>query len=94
MHEIGLGITGLNLRTGTARNPYATDHFCGGSSSGTAAVVAAGLCPIAVGEVTCGHGEGGEGAQPASVICQLLVVLHLAGSCLNHWPFRWHAIAP
>lgn len=38
LHEIGLGITGLNLRTGTALNPYNTAHFCGGSSSGSGAV--------------------------------------------------------
>jgi Asp-tRNA(Asn)/Glu-tRNA(Gln) amidotransferase A subunit family amidase len=49
MHEIGLGVTGLNPHHGTARNPYDTDRMTGGSSSGSAAAVAAGLCPIALG---------------------------------------------
>jgi Asp-tRNA(Asn)/Glu-tRNA(Gln) amidotransferase A subunit family amidase len=49
MHEIGLGVTGLNPHHGTARNPYETDRMTGGSSSGSAAAVAAGLCPIALG---------------------------------------------
>ncbi len=50
LHEIGMGVTGLNLRTGTSRNPWDYGRFCGGSSSGSAAVLAAGICPIAVGE--------------------------------------------
>jgi Asp-tRNA(Asn)/Glu-tRNA(Gln) amidotransferase A subunit family amidase len=49
MHEIGIGVTGLNPHHGTPRNPYAPDHFTGGSSSGPGAVVAAGLCPVALG---------------------------------------------
>ena len=50
MHEIGLGVTGLNTHYGTTRNPYHLDHYPGGSSSGSAAAVAAGLCPIALGD--------------------------------------------
>jgi Asp-tRNA(Asn)/Glu-tRNA(Gln) amidotransferase A subunit family amidase len=49
MHEIGMGVTGLNVLQGTPRNPYHPGHYCGGSSSGSAAAVAAGLCPIATG---------------------------------------------
>ncbi len=49
MHEIGIGVTGLNPHHGTPRNPYAPDHFTGGSSSGPGAAVAAGLCPAAIG---------------------------------------------
>jgi len=49
MHEIGLGVTGLNTHHGTARNPYQPHHHTGGSSSGSAAAVASGLCPVAVG---------------------------------------------
>lgn len=45
----GLGTTGLNLATGTARNAHSPAHHTGGSSSGSAAAVAAGLCPFAVG---------------------------------------------
>ncbi|MDP6320340.1 MAG: amidase [SAR324 cluster bacterium] len=49
MHEIGLGVTGLNIPCGTTRNPHHLDHYPGGSSSGSAAAVAAGLSPIALG---------------------------------------------
>lgn len=48
MHEIGIGVTGLNPHHGTPRNPYAPGHFTGGSSSGSGTAVAAGLCPLAV----------------------------------------------
>ena len=49
MHEIGIGVTGLNTKCGTTRNPHHLDHYPGGSASGSAAAVAAGLCPIALG---------------------------------------------
>ncbi|KAM7180085.1 uncharacterized protein RBU57_014018 isoform 1-T1 [Macrochelys suwanniensis] len=51
MHELGTGTTGCNPNRfhGTARNPYNPQHFTGGSSSGSAAAVAAGLCPLAFG---------------------------------------------
>lgn len=49
MHEIGLGGTGINHGHVTARNPYDLGHATGGSSSGSAAVVAANLCPMALG---------------------------------------------
>lgn len=39
---------------GPTRNPHDTDHTPGGSSSGSAAAVAAGLCPIALGTQTVG----------------------------------------
>jgi len=49
MHEIGINVTGLNPHHGTTRNPYNTDHYTGGSSSGSATAVAAGLVPVALG---------------------------------------------
>lgn len=48
MHEIRIGVTGFNRHHGTPRNPYAPGHYTGGSSSGSAAAVAAGICPLAV----------------------------------------------
>ena len=39
---------------GPTRNPHDTDHTPGGSSSGSAAAVAAGLCPLALGTQTIG----------------------------------------
>lgn len=50
MHEIGLGVTGLNLVHGTPVNPWDEDVCTGGSTSGGAAIVASGLCPITVGK--------------------------------------------
>lgn len=49
MHEIGIGVTGLNPHHGIVRNPYNVDHYSGGSSSGSGSAVAAGLCPVAIG---------------------------------------------
>ena len=54
MHEIGLGVTGLNLRTGTSLNPVDPSRHTGGSSSGSAALIAAGVCPLAIGEMGWG----------------------------------------
>lgn len=49
MHEIGLGTMGLNIHYGIPRNPFNLSYHTGGSSSGSAAAVASGLVPIAVG---------------------------------------------
>ena len=48
MQEAGLGVTGINPHHGTPRNPHDPSRVTGGSSSGSAAAVAAGLCPVAV----------------------------------------------
>ena len=53
LHEIGVGMTGLNTRHGTTRNPYDPRCYTGGSSSGSAAAVSSGLCPFALGEHAC-----------------------------------------
>ncbi len=50
MHELGVSPLGLNMHYGITRNPHDPGCFAGGSSSGSAAVVAAGLCPFAIGE--------------------------------------------
>ncbi|HEY9898316.1 MAG TPA: amidase [Pantanalinema sp.] len=49
MHEIGLGVSGINPHHGTPRNPYDPMRIPGGSSGGSAAAVAAGLSPLALG---------------------------------------------
>ncbi|HUU03300.1 MAG TPA: amidase [Myxococcota bacterium] len=61
MHEIGLGVTGVNPHHGAARNPYDPARMTSGSSSGPAAAVAAGLCPLAI-----GADGGGSIRMPAS----------------------------
>ena len=49
MHEIGLGVTGGNVHYGFPKNPYAPNCYSGGSSSGSAVAVAAGLGPVSIG---------------------------------------------
>lgn len=63
MHEIGLGVTGQNPHHGTPRNPYHPGHYTGGSSSGSAAAVAAGLCPVAIGA------DGGGSIRIPAAFC-------------------------
>ena len=62
LHEIGVGMTGLNTRMGTARNPHDPSRYTGGSSSGSAAAVACGLVAFSL---------GGQPAQPYSRIHRL-----------------------
>ena len=59
--EVSLGILGENPFYGTPTNPRAPGHVPGGSSSGSAAAVAAGLCDTALGTDT-----GGSVRVPAS----------------------------
>ncbi|MGF6513255.1 amidase [Pseudomonas sp. BT76 TE3572] len=54
LHELAFGVTGINDWTGTPINPQAPDRVPGGSSSGSAAAVAAGLADIAIGTDTGG----------------------------------------
>ena len=44
MHKLGMGTTGLDSYFGPVHNPWNQDHIPGGSSSGSAAAVASGLC--------------------------------------------------
>jgi aspartyl-tRNA(Asn)/glutamyl-tRNA(Gln) amidotransferase subunit A len=54
MHEIALGLTNVNPHYGPCRNPWALDRVPGGSSGGSAAAVAAGLCFGSLGSDTGG----------------------------------------
>ncbi len=66
MHEIGLGVTGVNPHHGAARNPYDPSRVTGGSSSGPAAACASGLCPIALGA------DGGGSIRNPAALCGLI----------------------
>jgi aspartyl-tRNA(Asn)/glutamyl-tRNA(Gln) amidotransferase subunit A len=54
MHEWALGVTNDNPHYGVCRNPWAPEHITGGSSGGSAAALAAGLCDGALGSDTGG----------------------------------------
>lgn len=53
-HEIALGVTGVNPHYGAVRNPWEPSRISGGSSSGSAAAVATGMCLAAIGTDTGG----------------------------------------
>ncbi len=54
MHELAYGVTGINGWAGTPINPLFPDRVPGGSSSGSAAAVAAGLVNFSIGTDTGG----------------------------------------
>lgn len=52
MDELGMGGTNRNAIIGPARNPWNPEHITGGSSGGSAALIAAGTTPLAIGTDT------------------------------------------
>lgn len=85
MHEMGLGVTGINPHHGPARNPYDPTRVTGGSSSGSAAVVAAGLCPIAIGA------DGGGSIRIPAGFCGVVGLKATRGRMSEHGvvPLCW-----
>ncbi len=63
MHEVGINPIGLNPHHGATRNPWNPARLTGGSSSGSAAVVAAGLSPVAIGA------DGGGSIRIPAALC-------------------------
>jgi aspartyl-tRNA(Asn)/glutamyl-tRNA(Gln) amidotransferase subunit A len=62
LHEWAFGVTSSNPHYGAVRNPHDPERIPGGSSGGSAAAVAAGMCDWAVGSDT-----GGSIRIPASL---------------------------
>ena len=60
--EFGLSATTEPVRGGVTRNPWNTEHSCGGSSGGAAALVAAGVVPVA-------HASDGGGSIRIPASC-------------------------
>jgi Asp-tRNA(Asn)/Glu-tRNA(Gln) amidotransferase A subunit family amidase len=63
MNEIGINPIGLNPHHGAARNPWNRGHITGGSSSASAAAVAAGVCPVSIGA------DGGGSIRIPAALC-------------------------
>lgn len=85
MHEIGINVTGLNPHHGTTRNPYNPNHFTGGSSSGSATAVAAGLVPVAIGA------DGGGSIRIPASFCGLVGLKATFARVSEHgaYPLDW-----
>jgi len=83
--ELAFGATGLDSFSGPARNPHDVDRITGGSSSGPAAAVAAGICFGAVGTDT-----GGSVRIPAA-LCGVVGIKPTAGrtSRAGMLPLAW-----
>ncbi|CAM5077787.1 unnamed protein product [Natator depressus] len=91
MHELGTGTTGCNPNRfhGTTRNPYNPQHFTGGSSSGSAAAVAAGLCPLALGT------DGGGSVRIPASFCGVVGLKGTFGriSCHGCLPLSYSTVS-
>lgn len=85
MHEIGINPRSGNPHHGTVRNPYDLDRDAGGSSSGSAAAVAAGLCPLAVGA------DGGGSIRIPAALCGVVGLKATYGRISGHgsFPLDW-----
>ncbi len=63
MHEIGIAPNGMNVHHGTVRNPFDRTCDTGGSSSGSAVAVSAGIVPLAIGA------DGGGSIRIPATLC-------------------------
>lgn len=86
MHEIGINPIGLNPHHGPTRNPWAPERISGGSSSGSAAAVAAGFCPVAIGA------DGGGSIRIPSGLCGVVGLKATWGRISERgvFPLCWH----
>ena len=81
--EFASGPLSQNAHFGTAHNPWDTDRMTGGSSTGSGASVAAGLCPVAIGTDT------GSSIRGPAALCGLVGLkpthgrVSLRGVCPN-----------
>ena len=66
MHEIGINPNGANITFGAVKNPYDLARDPGGSSSGSAAAVSAGIVPIAIGA------DGGGSIRIPAGLCGIV----------------------
>ncbi len=85
LNEFAMGPTGWNAHYGPARNPWNPDHITGGSSSGSAAAVVAGMALAGLGSDT-----GGSIRIPASACgCVGLKPTYGRVSRAGAFPLAW-----
>jgi len=86
LHEFAFGISGVVSAFGPTKNPWDLERISGGSSSGSAAAVAAGLCVAALGTDTAGSIRcpsalcGIVGHRPSAGLISLNGVVPLSAS--------------
>src|SRR5437588_8269513 len=96
-HEFALGGPSFDLPWPPVRNPWNTEHFTGGSSSGTGASVAAGLVLGGTGSDTGGSIRGPAaycglaGIKPTYGLISRMGILPLAFSLDHAGPMAWTA---
>ena len=94
-HEFAHGGPSFDLPWPPARNPWNTAHFTGGSSSGSAAAVAAGMMPAALGTDTGGSIRspswlcGAVGLKPTFGRVSRTGVIPFSESCDHAGPITW-----
>ena len=94
-HEFAFGGPSFDLPWPPARNPWNTDHFTSGSSSGTGAAVAAGLILGGTGSDTGGSIRGPAslcgiaGIKPTYGLCSRFGILPLSFSLDHAGPMAW-----
>ena len=94
-HEFAFGGPSFDLPWPPVRNPWNTDHFTSGSSSGTGAAVAAGLILGGTGSDTGGSIRGPAafcgiaGIKPTYGLCSRTGILPLSFSLDHAGPMAW-----
>jgi aspartyl-tRNA(Asn)/glutamyl-tRNA(Gln) amidotransferase subunit A len=78
LQEFAFGGSGLISAFGPARNPWDASRITGGSSSGNAAAVAAGMCVAAIGTDTAGS------VRDPGALCGIVGHRPSAGACSTH----------
>ncbi|MBW1774737.1 MAG: amidase [Deltaproteobacteria bacterium] len=82
-HEFAAAATTINPHYGTTRNPWNRECIVGGSSGGSAAAVAAGMCRAAIGTDTGGSIRGPAGLCGIVGLKPTLGLVGLRGICPN-----------